>query len=599
VGVQLSELVGQTLDGQYRLVRSIATGGMGAVFEAEHVERLGTRYAIKVLHAANNAVALQRFQREAQITAELAHEHIVAVHDFRVANTGMPYLVMELLEGEDLAARINQTGPMPIGDVVTIAGQIAAGLGAAHRARIVHRDLKPQNIFLSRHNDEDFVKLLDFGVSKFRDATTPITRDNTAPGTPNYMSPEQAEGLVAEVDERTDVFAFGAVIWEMLTGRRAFDAPTLSATLYQVVHIDPPQLRLLRPDLPPGVDAVLRAALSKKKKLRYPNVAMLASALAGAAQPGSEREGTPTRTDVPVTVELATLPRRLERPRKILFVDDSPSMCALVSTWLERGGYDVITAGDGFAGMAKVRSEQPDLVIADVSMPRCDGFSLCRTLRSDPSTREIPVILFTRLDEATDIVNGLAAGVDAFVVKGSGPEDLLRQVEHLLPDDAQLSRRSTTMLERLRGSFETLGRQAIFKQLFDACFREVPFDVLAVLVDRVGQPPLLLLGSHYELAAERADALVRKIMDGCDAMRGKRAIQTIESQLVVIDDTAVWGDAGVTLKHQVIVPMLDGEQVIGCLGVFSFEDQPELDDNIRFFFDIGVAAARALRGEDA
>ena len=221
-------------------------------------------------------------------------------------------------------------------------------------------------------------------------------------------------------------------------------------------------------------------------------------------------------------------------------------MCALVSTWLERAGYDVIVASDGLAGLAKVRSDRPDLVIADVSMPRCDGFSLCRMLREDPSTRDMRVILFTRLDEATDIVNGLAAGVDAFVVKGSGPEDLLRQVEHLLPDDALLGRRSASVVERLRGSFEMLGRQAIFKQLFDACFREVPFDVLAVLVDRVGQPPLLLLGSHYELAPERAEALVRKIVEGCEAMRGQAsAVQTIESQLVVIDDTAVWGDAGV------------------------------------------------------
>ena len=167
---------------------------MGAVFEGEHIGRAGTRYAIKVLHAANNAVALQRFQREAQITAELAHEHIVAVHDFRITSTGMPYLVMELLEGEDLATRIRQSRADGDRRGRKIAVQIAAGLSAAHRARIVHRDLKPQNIFLERRGDTDFVKLLDFGVSKFRDTTTPITRDNTVPGTPNYMSPSRPRG---------------------------------------------------------------------------------------------------------------------------------------------------------------------------------------------------------------------------------------------------------------------------------------------------------------------------------------------------------------------------------------------------------------------
>jgi serine/threonine-protein kinase len=594
----LQDLVGQHLHGRYRLVRSIASGGMGEVFEAEDLADPTRHVAIKVLRAPYHAVALQRFHREAQIASELAHEHIVAVHDFQVAENGMPYLVMELLDGEDLAARIRRAAPMALSEVVGIVHQIALGLHAAHRAGIVHRDLKPQNVFLVRRPDgSDAVKLLDFGVSKYRDARS-ITRDNSITGTPNYMSPEQAEGAIADVDERTDVFALGAVAWEMLAGRLAFEAPTISGTLYQVVHMEPAALTRVRPDLPPAVDGVLRAAMAKPKRARYPSGLMLADALAVAAttavvDAATELAGSgdePTAVS-PQTIELARTARRT-----VLFVDDSPSMCALVSSWLAGAGHDVIVASDGLAGAELARRRRPDLVIADVNMPRCDGFSLCRGLKDDPQTRGIPVILFTRLDEATDIVNGLAAGADAFVVKRSHPRDLLRQVDHLLPDAIHPSRRATTVIERLRGRFETLGRNAIFKQLFDACFREVPFDVLAFLVVRLDRPPLLLLGSHYELASERADALAREVVASYLQLPGDHPDVAIESVQLVVDETAVWGsDVRVDVKRSMMVPILDEDGVIGNLAVFSFEDQPELDENIRFFFDIGVAAARALR----
>src|SRR5262249_51351407 len=159
--------------------------------------------------------------------------------------------------------RLRRSAPMPLAEVVSITHQAALGLDAAHREGVVHRDLKPQNIFLCQGN---FVKILDFGVSKVRDSAQVITRDNTIPGTPNYMSPEQAEGVMADIDERTDVFALAAVVWEMLTGRRAFDAATLSGTLYQVTRLDPVPVCRLRSDIPVRVDAVLRTAMAKHKK---------------------------------------------------------------------------------------------------------------------------------------------------------------------------------------------------------------------------------------------------------------------------------------------------------------------------------------------
>jgi DNA-binding response OmpR family regulator/tRNA A-37 threonylcarbamoyl transferase component Bud32 len=577
---------------------------MGTIFEGEHLRLPGKRYAVKVLHAAQSPVAMQRFQREAVITSDLGHDHIVGVHDFNVEN-GMPYLVMEYLEGEDLARRLSkQRMPMELDKVVRIAQQAALGLDAAHREGIVHRDLKPQNIFLCRRNGtDDFVKLLDFGVSKVRDAKQPITKDDMLTGTPSYMSPEQAEGSGTEVDHRTDIFALGVVVWEMLMGRRAFEAATISGTLFQVVFLDPMPVQGMR--LPDPINAVLRTAMAKQKTARYPSVLVFAEALAEAAARAAasgSRFGSASATPAPAQlpevdtlVELERI-RAREVKKRILFVDDSPTMVMMVEAWLTEAGYEVIVARDGDEGAKKVESVLPDLVIADVNMPRRDGFALCRAIKSNRLTGSIPVVLFTRLNEATDIVNGLAAGADAFVIKGSDARDLLRQVEYLAPDTRSPQRRKGQVFLSLEERLSSLGRRAIFKRLFDALFREVPFDILALFVEDVGAKDLMLLGSHYELSRALSDKLTQQTAAAFAQMAGRPNLtELLESQLIVIDESVMWGDAEVKDLKTVMVPLMDGENVIGCLGVFSFEDNAALDANIRFFFEIGVAAARALR----
>src|SRR5262245_1693853 len=201
------ELVGRVLNGTYRIVRPLARGGMGAIYAAEHARLPGKRYAVKMLHPAlaTDEEVFQRFQREAEIASQLGHEHIVDVLDFQVTLEGEAFMVMEYLAGEDLAARIAR-GALPLRDVVPIVTQVASALGAAHAAGIVHRDLKPQNIFLiERGGRHDFVKVVDFGISKMRDRSSLITADQAVMGTPFYMSPEQAMGQVRDVDARTDV----------------------------------------------------------------------------------------------------------------------------------------------------------------------------------------------------------------------------------------------------------------------------------------------------------------------------------------------------------------------------------------------------------
>jgi serine/threonine-protein kinase len=268
-------MVGSTLHGTYQILRAIGKGGMGAIFEAVSTRLAGRRFAIKVLHQsfAENPELLQRFKREAEIASQLGHEHIVEVIDFNVTDAGMAYMVMELLDGEDLGGRLATRGPMPLGDAMLVLYQIVSALEAAHAAHVVHRDLKPQNVFLCRRGGrDDFVKVLDFGVSKMLDSVSVVTRENALVGTPYYMSPEQADGRVHEIDARTDVFALSAIVWEMLTGQMAFGGPSFSAALYKVLFTDPAEIHTVRPDVPPALSVALRRGMWKQRDQRTPSV---------------------------------------------------------------------------------------------------------------------------------------------------------------------------------------------------------------------------------------------------------------------------------------------------------------------------------------
>lgn len=317
-----ASFIGQTFNGMYKIVRPIGTGGMGAVFEATHTRLQNKRYAVKMLHAsiAQDAEVFQRFRREAEIATELGHPHIVEVHDFNITPEGAPYMVMEFLDGEDLAGRLAKRGPLTVDVMARIVAEVCSGLDAAHNAGIVHRDLKPQNIFLCRRlGRDDFVKIVDFGVSKVRDSASVVTRDHTLMGTPFYMSPEQADGLVQQIDSRTDIFAMGAIMWEMLVGRMAFEAPTISGAMYKVVHVDPPEVHTLRPDVPPAVSLVLRRAMAKEKELRYASVVELSHDFANALRGIPPAVRPPPLRLVPQTMGPANVPPtahgRLATPR--------------------------------------------------------------------------------------------------------------------------------------------------------------------------------------------------------------------------------------------------------------------------------------------
>jgi len=305
-------LFGVLLQDSYKIVGLLGQGGMGAVYDALQV-RLNKRVAIKVMarELATNAEALNRFHREAMITSGLGHPHIVQVFDFSTTPLGQPFLAMEFLEGEDLDHRIARVGRLSPAETIHIVKQVASALAATHAQQIVHRDLKPANIYLLNvAGEDDFVKVLDFGISKMRATNTKLTKASALIGTPDYMSPEQAMGDSDDVDGHTDQWALACIAWECLCGKSPFCADSIPSMLFQVVHRDPPPLASKVSGLPQDIETVLRRALAKNKDDRFPNVMEFAHALEAALL------GTaPVRVTEEARPETATYPSASDQDR--------------------------------------------------------------------------------------------------------------------------------------------------------------------------------------------------------------------------------------------------------------------------------------------
>lgn len=285
------QLTAGTRLGPYEIVAPIGAGGMGEVFRAKDT-RLDRSVAIKVLpsHLASNPQLRERFDREARAISALNHPNICTLHDVGHQD-GIDYIVMELLEGETLADRLAR-GPLPISDVLKYGIEIATGLDKAHRHAITHRDLKPGNIIISKSG----AKLLDFGLAKMSslaigpDAPTeqhkPLTAEGTILGTFQYMAPEQLEGK--DADPRTDIFAFGAVLYEMVTGRRAFEGKSKTNLIAAIVDRDPPPLSSLQPLTPPALERVITTCLAKDPEDRWQTAHDVLLQLRWIAEAGSQ-----------------------------------------------------------------------------------------------------------------------------------------------------------------------------------------------------------------------------------------------------------------------------------------------------------------------
>jgi serine/threonine-protein kinase len=278
----------EILDNNYRIVEGLAAGGMGEVYRAVHL-RLPRTLAIKTMNLefAARSEWVARFCREAKILAQLRHPNIVQVLDFNVAPNGVPYLAMELLEGQDLRAALDSGRRFDAAETAAIIRQVASALDAAHAVGVVHRDLKPENVVLMPAPGQlPVIKVIDFGLSVRGGGSDRVTADHSIIGTPDYMAPEQAQGLREQIDGRTDQFALAALAYVLLTGRTPFSRDTAVAILYAVVHEEPAELgSAVGWDAAP-VERVLRQGLARRRNDRFPSVLAFADALEEALVKG-------------------------------------------------------------------------------------------------------------------------------------------------------------------------------------------------------------------------------------------------------------------------------------------------------------------------
>lgn len=287
-------LLGRVLSGKFRFVRKLGKGGMATVWLAVNTA-VDREVAIKVIRpeVLKNEDLVARFRSEAKAAGRIEHPHVCEILDFGVGPIG-PYIVMERLQGKNLAQLIRERGSLPPQEAVDIVRQALLGLEAAHAEGIVHRDLKPENVYLHEPKvGPPIVKLMDFGVAKFTDGSAEVTTEHGALlGTPEYMAPEQFRGA-DQAEIRTDLWAVGAIIFRALTGKHAFKGPTVAATLLLVSHEEPVPIRTIKPAVPQALVDVVARCLSKTIEDRYANVAELQAALTEAIEVDDEGPTSP------------------------------------------------------------------------------------------------------------------------------------------------------------------------------------------------------------------------------------------------------------------------------------------------------------------
>jgi predicted Ser/Thr protein kinase len=325
-------LIGQVLDGRYKIEKILGEGGMGIVYKAVHTS-LGKPLAIKVLRpeVSKNEEIVMRFKQEAQSASQIGHPHIIDISDFGTLADGSTYFAMEFLTGKSLTGALAEQR-FTTERTIHVVRQLAGALGAAHDIGIVHRDMKPDNVqLIDRGGQKDFVKVLDFGIAKVGGSTSKLTQAGQVFGTPHYMSPEQCAGT--NVDHRTDIYAVGVILYEMATGNVPFDADNLMGILTKHLYEAPIAPNELAPpvNVPPPMEAVILKCLQKKPEHRYQSMAELAADLTAIERgltpqaalekiPRTTNAGPQTLTGVEARVSVSTGQIQIQKSKAPLFI---------------------------------------------------------------------------------------------------------------------------------------------------------------------------------------------------------------------------------------------------------------------------------------
>ncbi len=409
MGTPQAPSAGDVVCGRYRLARPLGEGGMGLVFEAEHL-RLRQSVAIKFLRPEILALpeAVARFEREARASARIRGPHVVHVLDVDTDEQGRPYMVMELLRGRDLEAVLRARGALSIAYAVDLVLQACVAVAQAHAGGIVHRDLKPSNLFLAEESGKRVLKVLDFGISKVEmDVESNFTPDFATVGTPLYMSPEQMRSP-GEVDGRTDIWSLGVILYELVAGEPPFRGTTTAAIAAIVADVLP-SLSDVRPDVPEALERVLMTALAKAPADRLPTAEAFAAALVpfasadGVAGPFSLRPSehdyalanhaiarTPPTPRVSEVTDLLQIPADRERHRGLGAHPSRDALCTFVGTAVVGMSIAlaILTMVPRMSGTAKVHRGP-----GAVSPPHLDD-SLARRAAAAPTCLEasFPVV---------------------------------------------------------------------------------------------------------------------------------------------------------------------------------------------------------------
>jgi eukaryotic-like serine/threonine-protein kinase len=476
-------LVGDVIAGKYRIESIAGEGGMGIVYEAEHVI-LRQRVAVKALRpgSTTSADAIERFSVEASAIARIASEHVVRVMDAGSLPSGAPYLVMEYLDGCDLCELLLRRGPLPAAEVVDFALQALDALAHAHAAQVIHRDLKPANLFYARCSDgRRIIKLVDFGISKSIELGS---EDDRVAGSPVYMSPEQLKR--ASLDPRTDLWSLGVVIYELIAGAPPFTGDDFSNLVSAILEKDATPLGEKVPGIAPELSAIVDRCLMRDPAARWSTTAELARALAkhgtgawagaleridralsnaaearvprrfetlenalqaleterkaGSGRPnvftpevyGATIPAPPSEPEVKITLlPESPRPALAEKPRlRILLIDDSEFVLDVHEHVLSKAGFDVRTTSSVGEFDALLESYKPHLVLMDVEMPGMSGDVLCKRVKAKFKA-SVPVVFVSSLPREALARRANAGNADAFFSKTSDWESFVDFVRNI------------------------------------------------------------------------------------------------------------------------------------------------------------------------
>lgn len=415
-------LVGVVLAGTYRLVRVLGEGGMARVYAAEHV-RLGSTFAVKVIHEeiARKPEMLARFEREARAASRIRSEHVVRVIDALQVPDGRPCMVTELLEGEDLKARLDRSERLRPRVAMEIARQLCRAVGAAHREGVVHRDLKPSNVFLTGPEASPVVKVLDFGVAKLDDDAE-LTKTGALVGTLSYMAPEQAK-RAADAGPLSDIYTLGAVIYHMVTGQPPYGKDPQVNPLILLLGSEPEPPRSIDPAIPIGIEAVIQRAMARDPAQRHQTAEELEDELCafatrrarGAA--ADEKDADESSARPPVAEAIA----RSQRRARPIAVVAAVSATALAGCYAAALMAALFTSGD-----ARTGGERMMIALIGLGVAIAVGWLELRLLRarwrSVPAVREIGGAIGRALLSGVVALGGLElAAHGVYAIQRSAP----------------------------------------------------------------------------------------------------------------------------------------------------------------------------------